>query len=444
MLIVCLQVLKIKQQLRPDGQAIEFTATPAELQEVTRRFRLFASTHMSGQSQGQGGLQGPQGTKLASQQMDQTTPAHPTTAQPGSSTNNLPNTKQEPLTEKRMPAKKNATKAVQSTTAPQAPIPLGTPTPDGRIMYGQSQNFNLHLPDKKRRRLNQKDGAVGATGTNVGDLATSPEIPQSVASTRGSTTTSKEPPTTVLNRPHKCSIPGCEYQESGFEQESQREEHEKMVHNYTGDALAFCLTSMRKALGLQTTGEISKESSAVPSASTNKPAVVKTESRINASTAMNREQSATNDGPRSDQARIPSQSQDPWASSSLKPAEINSLFGEIEGITEINPFGTGAIDWPNPPTPPASPPSLSIELSEGTKPQALDSSSVTEDTDMMDKPLTPTSESWQKIIIPKDAGLKRSALDELRDRTRNRKSVKYDDQFDWSVIEAFDKEHFPD
>ncbi len=58
-------------------------------------------------------------------------------------------------------------------------------------------------------------------------------------------------PPVIVHLPFKCPIPGCDYETEGFATQNESDKHTKSVHDYSGDALEFCLRSMRKALGLE-------------------------------------------------------------------------------------------------------------------------------------------------------------------------------------------------
>ena len=167
---------------------------------------------------------------------------------------------QAPPMEKRPSSKKpGASKVVSAPTPVQAP--LTTPRPDGAPLYARENNFSpdrLSIPPKKKRKQNQTTKETPTTAKSEAQptpptTTSSPVLqvtqPRSLQQTPQHAPQPEEPPIKV-DLPHKCPIPGCMFEKTGFEAENKRDGHAEAAHGYKGSDGEFCLKSIRACLRL--------------------------------------------------------------------------------------------------------------------------------------------------------------------------------------------------
>lgn len=426
--------MRVRQQCHVDPKTqrvtVQITRNPRELQEMFVKLSAFHSNYIVKRPQGQNLSQSSGAGTAVAQQPSQAPPTDPAQIQ-AAVTHTIPKKPSQDSGPSLIPKRGSVKAPSAAEGSPPSSFVMGTPTPDGRPVYAQGQNFNLHLPDKKRRKPPQNtDTAISSASATASqkkahaDQVASNETVK-IISTAASTVA--QAPPAELHRPFKCSIPGCISQVTGFVEKQQQIEHQENVHGYLGDALDFCLKSMHEALGLGKEAESNQRTSSMTAGAdkASEAAHGDSKNQVKMSSSNSnapQEKDGIEDPLGIMTARVPSsQPNDPWERSSIRPEEIHSLFGEIEGVTQMNLFGTGPIEWLSPPTPPPSHPSLSASPFDTTKDPGLAGPEESAgDSSMVDEPMTPEQDDWDELELTKDSGLKRSAFDEMWDRENTR------------------------
>jgi Mediator complex subunit 15 len=147
-------------------------------------------------------------------------------------------------------AKRPAQEAPPAPTASRPPFTFteGSPRGHGTPRYAPAkqglQQEDLKLPSKRQKKTHQDNSASTPVGGPV-TPTTSPEAAKVKL---------------AHERPFKCTVAGCEFQEQGFAAKNELDKHLATVHKpveeHIADPLAFFLESLREGLGLDESGQL--------------------------------------------------------------------------------------------------------------------------------------------------------------------------------------------
>jgi len=161
--------------------------------------------------------------------------------------------------------KKVGVKAPAAPTSDKPPISFPAISPHGTPVYANNEFHpeKLTIPANKKRKPNAQGSA--STTPLQATTSTLPAQRQVVPPAKiGTGIPSLDDQMSVKrDLPFKCRIPECEYGITGFDKKEECDKHMDSVHDYTGDALAFCLKKLHRALGLDKKVEAARNANAV-------------------------------------------------------------------------------------------------------------------------------------------------------------------------------------
>ena len=242
----------LEQQCFIEG-AQEFTIRPFELENILKKMAAFSRAMQARAANG-----GHNASNLPTQQSARgvlpSAPALQAPVPPRKHQEKVQATKME-----RKPSQKRNNNSKNTASTKQAPIPVGSASPNGQgtPIYANvdaRRGFALKEPPHKRAKPNNK--SASAASTPAAQVITpgpqsSPQVGKISKLTPPPHQMHEPQPPVMVDLPFKCPIPGCDYETEGFTTQNELDKHTKSVHDYSGDALEFCLRNMRKALGLE-------------------------------------------------------------------------------------------------------------------------------------------------------------------------------------------------
>lgn len=192
-----------------------------------------------------------------------------TTVPTGSEGNNAPNLHGANMARKPSTQKARAAAKATAPSQVQPEFLIGAASPQGTPLYHSNTGFqaaNLQLPPPKKRRQNDRSESLtstpllGITGAPTTAIPMVEQPPKTLPATAKAEIVKMEeaaPAKTI--HPFKCPIPHCDLHVIGMESQGEVDKHAAEAHDYHGDALAWCLANMQRALGLDSNGKILKD-----------------------------------------------------------------------------------------------------------------------------------------------------------------------------------------
>ena len=160
--------------------------------------------------------------------------------------------------------KRGNSKTPSAPTATQPPFQLGASSPHGTPVYGGSSELTsdkLKMPVPKKRKT-QAGSAASTPGQPTPASISSPQVSKSpdVKRVPAAELAKPVPPKNMF----KCQHDDCEYKVRGFATQQELDTHNNDMHVIVDDPLAFFLTSVAEAKGLNPDGTLKHSNPTLP------------------------------------------------------------------------------------------------------------------------------------------------------------------------------------